>query len=224
MNTNNLSVYKSNDLIDASYQLNAQAQKLVLSCLAKLDSRDEISKEITMSAREFSELMGIDLKNAHRELYKAADCLFDAEIILRTGDNVSRLRWVQKAVEKHAGDGAITLFWADDVLQYISQLKERFTGYKLRNIALLQSAHSIRIYELLMKWKSTGDCTITLVDFKYCLGISDKYLLYKDLNKWVIKPALRELNERSDLKVTVEQVKQGRKVIGLVFSFKQGVK
>ena len=75
-----------------------------------------------------------------------------------------------------------------------------------------------------MKWKSTGDCTITLVDFKYCLGISDKYLLYKDLNKWVIKPALRELNERSDLNVTVEQVKQGRKVIGLVFSFKQGVK
>ncbi|UTZ44718.1 replication initiation protein [Vibrio campbellii] len=62
---------------------------------------------------------------------------------------------------------------------------------------------------------------MTLVDFKYCLGISDKYLLYKDLNKWVIKPALRELNERSDLNVTVEQ---GRKVIGLVFSFKQGVK
>ena len=218
---NNLSVYKSNDLIDASYQLNTQAQKLVLACLAKLDSRDEISKEMSITAREFSDLMGIEPKNAHRDLYKAADSLFDAEITLRHDGKVSRLRWVQKSVEKHEGDGAVTLVWADDVVQYISQLKERFTGYKLRNISLLQSSHSIRMYELLMKWKNTGDRTITLSDFKYALGLSDKYALYKDLNKWVIKPALKELNERSDLTITFEPIKKGRKVTGLAFSFEQ---
>lgn len=217
----NLSVYKSNDLIDASYQLNAQAQKLVLACLAKLDSRDVISKEMSITAREFSELMGIPSKNAHRDLYKAADSLFDAEITLRVDGKSSRLRWVQKSVEKHDGDGAITLVWADDVVQYISQLQERFTGYKLRNISLLQSSHSIRMYELLMKWKKTGDRSITLDDFKSALGISDKYPQFKDLNKRVIKPALKELNERSDLKVSLEPIKKGRKITGLAFNFKQ---
>tara|TARA_B110000008_G_C16743937_1_gene473828 strand:+ start:92 stop:775 length:684 start_codon:yes stop_codon:yes gene_type:complete len=218
---NNLSVYKSNDLIDASYQLSTQAQKLILACLAKIDSRSEICKEMSISANEFSELMGIPLKNAHRDLYKAADSLFDAEITLRIDGNVSRLRWVQESVEIHQGEGAITLIWSDKVVAYISQLQSRFTGYKLKNISLLQSSHSIRIYELLMRFKSTGDRSIELDDFKLALGIVDKYALYKDLNKWVIKPALKELNERSDLTVSFETIKKGRRVTGFVFSFKQ---
>jgi hypothetical protein len=82
---NNLSVTKSNSLIDASYKLNAQAQKLVLACLGKIDSRPDKSptKEVTITASEFSELMGIDMKNAHRELYKAAEALFKCSIILK---------------------------------------------------------------------------------------------------------------------------------------------
>lgn len=212
-------IYKSNELIYASYKLSVQSQKLILSCLAKLDYRYEISKEITLSAHEFSELMGIDLKNAHRELYKAADCLFDSKVLLKKDINTYTFRWVQKSVEKHTGNGAVTLRWTDDVMVYISQLKDSFTGYKLRNISQLQSAYSIRIYELLMKWKSTGCFTIMLDDFKYCLGIIDKYSLYKDFNKWVIKPSIRELNKYSDLIVNVDQIKQGRKVTGLVFRF-----
>lgn len=217
----NLSVYKSNSLIDASYQLNAQAQKLVLACLAKLDSRSEIPKEVSITAREFSELMGIVPKNAHRDLYKAADSLFEAEIVLKDGDKVSRLRWVQESVEKHHGEGAVTLVWSDKVVQYISQLQTRFTGYKLRNISLLQSSHSIRIYELLMRFKTTGERSIHVDDFKSALGISDKYPEFKILNRAVIKPALKELNERSDLTISFEPIKKGRKVTGLAFSFKQ---
>ena len=78
----NLSVSKSNNLIDASYKLNVQAQKLVLACLRKIDSRPDksIPKEISLTASEFSNLMGIDIKNAHREFYKAADALFKSSI------------------------------------------------------------------------------------------------------------------------------------------------
>ena len=215
-----LSVYKANDLIDASYRLNTQAQKLILWCLAKLDSRKEIPREVTLSAQEFSELVGVELKNAHRELYKAADRLFDAEISIKEEDTVSRVRWVQKAVTKHGGDGAITLTWSDDVLQYISQLQDRFTGYKVRNIALLNSPHSIRLYEILMKWKTTGERTIYLDDFKIALGIAGKYREFKIFNRDVLKKAVDELNERSDLTVSYEPIKQGRKVTGIAFKFK----
>jgi hypothetical protein len=48
---NNLSVTKSNYLVDASYKLTAQAQKLVLACLAKIDSRKDVPKEITITSQ-----------------------------------------------------------------------------------------------------------------------------------------------------------------------------
>ena len=221
MSMSNLSVYKSNTLVDASYKLNAQAQKLILCCLAKLDSRNEVPKDITLTALEFSKLMGIEPKNAHRELYKAADSLFRSSVILREDDVETEIHWVQKRVTKLKGEGAVTLTWSDDVLKYISQLERLFTGYKIRNISLLQSHHSIRIYELLMKFKTTGERTITLVDFKSSLGITDKYPQFKDLNKRVIKPSIDELNARSDLTVSVEPIRGGRKITGLAFSFKQ---
>jgi plasmid replication initiation protein len=217
-----LAVYKSNNLVDASYKLNAQAQKLVLACLARLDSRDAIPREVTISAGEFAALMGIDVKNSHRELYKAADSLFDAVITIKDKDKTSKIRWVQESAQRH--EGAVTLIWSDKVVQYISQLQDRFTGYKLRNIALLQSSHSIRIYELLMRFKATGERTIYLDDFKRALGIEDKYAQFKDLNKWVIKPSIEELNTKSDLSISVESIKKGRKVTGLAFSFKKVIK
>ena len=215
---NNLSVTKSNTLIDASYRLNTQAQKLILACLGKVDSRGEIPKVITISAQEYSDLMGIP--NAHRELYRAADSLWDAEIIIHEGDLKTRLRWVQKDVQKIKGEGAVTITWSDDVLLYISQLKNRFTTYKLHQIANLKSSHSIRLYELLMKFKSTGERIIYLDDFKSALGIFESYKQFKELHKKVIKPAVYELNQCSDLSIKYETIKKGRSVAALGFTFK----
>lgn len=219
----NLSVTKSNNLIDASYKLNVQAQKLVLACLGKIDSRPDVTpqKEITLTASEFSDLMGIDIKNAHRELYKAADALFKSSLTLHEGDEEIELYWIQEKIKKMKGEGAIRIVWSDRILKYICQLKSRFTTYKLRNIATLQSGHSIRLYELLMRFNATGERVIYLSDFKSALGITDKYPEYKDLNKWVIKPSIDELNQRSDLIIKFDTIKKGRNVAALVFEFRQ---
>ncbi len=100
---NNLSVTKSNDLIDASYQLNVQAQKLVLACLGMVDPRKEIPKEMTITAAQFSDLMGIP--NAHRELYSAVDTLYGASIKLKDGNDDIELRWIQKKSKRIKGAG-----------------------------------------------------------------------------------------------------------------------
>jgi plasmid replication initiation protein len=165
--------------------------------------------------------MGIDIKNAHRELYKAADALFKSSLILHEGDEEIELYWIQEKAKKMKGEGAIRIIWSDRILRYICQLKSRFTTYKLRNIASLQSGHSIRLYELLMKFNATGERVIYLDDFKSALGITDKYPEFKDLNKWVIKPAIEELNQRSDLIIKFDTIKKGRTVAALVFEFKQ---
>ncbi len=72
-----------------------------------------------------------------------------------------------------------------------------------------------------MKFNSTGERVIFLDDFKSALGISDKYKLFKILNRDVIKPAVDELNQRSDLIIKYETIKKGRAVAALSFEFKQ---
>jgi plasmid replication initiation protein len=218
-----LVVTKSNSLIEASYHLSLQAQRLVLACLAKLDSRSEVPKEMTLCASEYAEITGMDIKNAHRELYKAADGLFDAVIILlRPDDNEeTKLRWVQKQVKTLNGEGSVKLIWSDDILDYISQLKGKFTSYNLHHAARLNSAYSIRLYELLMQFKSTGERHICIDELKKILCIADKYRQFKDLNKWVIKAAVDDINSFGALSVSYEVVKAGRTAHSINFSFEK---
>ncbi|MBE8233335.1 MAG: replication initiation protein [Endozoicomonadaceae bacterium] len=215
----NPSITKSNQLIEASYRLSSQAQKLVLACLSKVDSRGVVPKEITITALEYAELMQIP--NAHRELYKAADSLWDAEITVKEDGKNIRLRWIQKDIQIPNGEGAVTIVWTDEVLAFISQLKSRFTTYKLKQVSGLQSGHSIRLYELLMQFKSTGERMIYVDDFKSAMGITGTYEKFKELNKFVIKKAVTEINIRTDLTVNYETIKKGRSVVALSFQFKQ---
>jgi plasmid replication initiation protein len=106
-------------------------------------------------------------------------------------------------------------------MPYLTQLKGQFTYVVVKNVSRLSSAYSIRIYELIQQFRKTGDRTIALDDFRSMLLIEDKYLQYKDLNKLLLKPCIQELNEKSDLSVTVEPIKQSRKVVALRFRFKE---
>lgn len=216
---NNNSVTKSNYLIEASYQLGLQSQKLILACLSKVDPRKDIPKTISISAIEFAEIMNIDKANAYKELYSAADALYSASITFIENDDDVELRWIQKKVKKRKGDGQITLTWSDDVIKYISQLKNRFTSYKIKHIADLQSTYSIRIYELLIRFNDTGIRKVSVEDFRKALCITDKYKTFKILRRDVINPAIKELNKRSNLTIEFETLKKGRSVTALYFTF-----
>lgn len=218
---NNLTVTKSNRLIEASYQLNTNAQKLILCCIAQLDSRPDAitNKEMTITTLEYERLTGIS--NARRDLYKSVDALFRSSVIVKDDqDEEVEVHWIQKKTKKHKGDGSITVVWSEDVLQYLTQLQNRFTSYKLANISELNSAHAIRLYELLMQFKSTGERVIFVDDFKSALGISDKYKEYKILKRDVIKKAINEL-KKSNLDITFTEIKKGRRIEALGFRFKE---
>jgi plasmid replication initiation protein len=216
---NNLCVTKANSLIDARYRLNVQSQKLILACLGMVDPRSEIPKTMTITAIQFSELMGVP--NAHRELYSAVDALYGATIVLKEDNEDIELRWIQKKSKRIKGAGSVTITWSDEVLKYISQLRNNFHSYKLRNITELQSSHSIRLYELLMRFADKNYRVILIDDFRNALGLEAKYPLFKDLHKLVIKPSVDELNQHTDLVVEYDTIKKGRTVTALAFTFKQ---
>jgi plasmid replication initiation protein len=216
----NLTVTKSNALLDASYQLSARAQKLMLCCVAKLNPRDKPQPEMSLTASEYAEIMDIPMANAHRDLHLAADALFDAYISIKEGDTTKRWRWVQEDAIKHTGEGTVTLVWTNYILKHLYGLSRDFKTYHIKHIANLDTGHAIRLYEILVKFEKTGWREMSVEEFKLLMGIPDKYPLYKNLNTWVIKPALEQLNKSSNLTVALKTKKKGRKIVGLRFEFK----
>jgi plasmid replication initiation protein len=216
---NNLTVTKSNNLLDASYRLNAQAQKFLLCCIAKVNPEDRPRKTMTITASQFAELMGIDLKIAYRDLYDAADSLFNSSIILKEDNEDIELVWIQKKAKKIKGEGQVTITWSDDVLKYLTQLSSKFKSYQLRQIANLDSAHAIRLYEILIRFEDTGWREMRVEDFKIAMGVTGKYIQYKELNRRVLSPAIKQINKHSNLTVTLTPKKRGLKIYKLRFDF-----
>jgi plasmid replication initiation protein len=222
-----LIAYKANALTDASYKLSLQEQRFLLVCISRLDSRvgaspPETQKTMTVTSAEFYEAFpDIGRQNAETNLKEAVDRLWDRSVIIRTEGKREEFRWVQYRAQYLTGEARVEITFSDAIMPYLTQLQGQFTKVIVKNMSSLSSVYSIRIYELLQRFRSTGDRTISLDDFRSMLGLEGKYQTFKSLNQLLLKPAIAELNEKSDLAVTVETVKKGRTVVALRFRFKE---
>ncbi|CDG88763.1 replication initiation protein [Xenorhabdus bovienii] len=218
-----LVAYKSNALIEASYKLTLQEQRVLLMCIGKLNPQDEVpEKTFKLTANEFYlAFPDMGRENAERRLQEAIDRLWDRTILITRKDEKREIRWVQEKAKYFSGEGTSEIVFADSIMPYLTQLKGQFTKIAIKNVAALKRTYSIRIYELLQQFKQTGDRVIFLEDFRSMLGLEDKYKTFKSLNQLVLIPAIKELNEKSDLIVSVDTVKKGRTVIALHFRFKE---
>ncbi|MNI02002.1 Replication initiation protein [compost metagenome] len=218
-----LIAYKSNALVEASYKLTLQEQRFLLVCIGKFNPQEENpEKTLTITAAEFYECFpDMGRKHAEEKLKEAIDRLWERSIIIKDNKIREEFRWVQYRAQYLTGEAKVTITFSDAIMPYLTQLKGQFTRIVVKNVSSLSSAYSIRIYELLQQFRATGDRMIRLDDFRSMLGLDDKYPDFKILNRSLLKPAIKELNEKSDLSVVVDPVKQGRKVVALHFQFKE---
>jgi len=91
----------------------------------------------------------------------------------------------------------------------------------LKVIKGMQSKHSIALYEFISDYLKTGKKRVYLDDFKVLMGIDPQsgYKRFCDLNTRVISPAVKEINEKSSIALSVEPIYRGRKVSALQFRF-----
>ncbi|ENV70787.1 RepB family plasmid replication initiator protein [Acinetobacter towneri] len=108
----------------------------------------------------------------------------------------------------------------ENMIPYISQLKQQFTKLNLTDVMGFGSFYSYRIYLMMMQFKETEFCKIHLDDLRNALDLNDKYPLAADLKRWVIDTAVDEINEKSPYSVKYELIKTGRKFTHLELKFK----
>jgi len=219
----NIIAYKSNSLIEASYKLSLQEQRLLLVCISKINSSEtNQNKTFQITSQEFfNAFPDMGRENSERDLISAIEKLWDRSITIQHDDIKEEFRWIQYKAQYLKGAGKAKITFSNAITPYLSQLKGQFTKIIVKNISKLSSSYSIRIYELLQQFKTTGHRRISLDRFRSILDIQDKYKTFKSLNQLLLKPSIQELNEKSDITVKVTTIKNGRCVVGLDFSFTQ---
>ena len=217
-------VVKSNQVIEASYQLSAIEQRIVLAAISRIPKNQPITDDelYPVSVSEL-QLLGVHEKTAYRDLKEGINRLYERSINLSIEDKSIKMRWVQE-IQFLDSQSIIGIRFSKPILPFISNLSREFTKYALSDIAGINSAYAIRIYELLVQYRQIGKREISVDSLRTMLELGKKYPLFADFKKRVIDTAVDQINEYSPLKVTYEQKKTGRKVTHILFSFKEKTK
>jgi hypothetical protein len=81
MDKKNLTVYKANEVIEAGYRLTLNEQRVVLACIAQVQSTEALltTDRFELSAKDFAELFSVTEKRAYLALVEVAESLFRNE-------------------------------------------------------------------------------------------------------------------------------------------------
>ena len=213
-------VTKHNHLVEASYRLSLVGQRVFLLALAKINPLEPLKTNYEITADEYSKLYGISSKLAYRDLNDGLNELYDADI--RLNDLQLRILTRRRLIDEakyHDGEGKISLSFPKKLHPFLCDLKSEYTSYRIGQVSHLKSNYSIRLFELILQFKRTGEREITLKKLRTWFRIEEKYKNFRDVIKRIIKPSLKELNDKTTFKIEYKSIKKGRNVCSILFTF-----
>lgn len=220
-------IYKSDMLIESSYSLSINAQRLLYLTAKKLKPV-YISKNIKPSqlnsylvnktfnsiriyVSEFKREFNLKTNSLYETLQKVTEELFNAKIRYIEGETIVEKRWVITAKYNKEGCFVEISLHPDlilDLLIFRNRYNKLHSGMKN-----LKTTEQIRTYEILKRYLGVGKRYMTYDEFRWKLDIEDGlYDEYAKFKQRKLKPIMEAINKHTDIKVELEEVRFGRKV------------
>ena len=222
-------IVKDNALINASYNLDLVEQRLIL--LAIMEARESgkginANDPLTVHAESYINQFSVHRNTAYQALKDACKDLFARQFSYQEqrpkGIANITSRWVSQ-IAYIDNSASVELIFSPAIIPLITRLEKHFTSYEMKQISYLSTGYAVRLYEILIAWRSTGKTpVIELIDFRKQIGVLDtEYNRMHDFKKRVLDPSIKQIKEHTDITVEVEQHKTGRSITGFSFRLKQ---
>jgi plasmid replication initiation protein len=217
-------VVKDNALIDASFNLSLVEQRLMLLAIVEAREIQDLTPDtpIEIKASSYREQYNTDSSEAYKQLSEATKQLFNRQFSYidkyKSDDAITVSRWLNEATYIN-NKGTVVIYLNRNVISMISRLEANFTKYLLEQVSDFKSQYSIRLYELLIKYKDVGNSKkYTIEEIRSLLGIGvNEYKVLADFKKRVLDLAVKEINDKTDTTIKYEQFKEGRTISHILF-------
>ena len=217
-------VVKDNSLIDASFNLSLVEQRLMLLAIVEARELDKLTPDtpIEVKATAYRDQYKTDESNAYSQLADATKQLFNRQFSYidkyKGEDCITVARWVNRA--SYLNDrGTVVLYMSSEVISMISRLQANFTQYLLEQVSDFKSKYSIRLYELLIKYRDIGvSKKFEIGELRSKLGLEDnEYKLNAVFKRDVLDKAIKEISDKTDIQIKYDQFKEGRAISHILF-------
>jgi plasmid replication initiation protein len=217
LNSANFGTYNLND-----YQVFLQLISMIggVDETGKYLQPQELQREYTLTAKEFSQQFGVELDGAYTTLKRVAKKLTETSITLEKPElfETWHIALCAEAKYNHK-QGSLTIEFTPNIMPYLAQVKQKFILYNLKEIANFGSLYSTRLYELIQEFKDTGYIIKSVAQLRETFAVGKKYAAYKDFKLKTFAHAVEEINSQYEMNLRFEELKEGRKVVAIRFEF-----
>ena len=221
-----LTVVKHNYLVDSAYSMGVFEQRVLLTCISRIDSTKSIDENrvFTIVVNDILDLVDISKESAYQKLKNACETLATNRTTVELPGETIKLNWMS-TVRYVEGKGMAELRFTPEIVPYLTQIKQNFTQYKLDSVSKFKSSYSFRLYELINRWGGK-EYVVPVLWLRERLLLTYKYDRMVHFKTNVIDIAVKEINELSDMNVKYEQIKRGREIVAFrfIYSRKRGNK
>jgi plasmid replication initiation protein len=212
-----LKVVKSNELIQKTrYTLSAQEQKVLLYTISKIKPNDT-TQEFSFNIKALCEICGIGFYSKNYNNFKdTIKKLADKSFWIKQGDKQVLCRWYNKVVVNEK-DLTVYLRLDDNIMPYLTALRENYTSYILENVLVMESKYSIRLYEILKSYAGLKEYSVLVDTLKDKLQCAE-YPVYNNFKVRVLDTAINEINNFTDIRVSYTPIRENRRIVALNFN------
>lgn len=215
-----MEVYKRDDMVQhARFTLSVQEQKTVLYAISKIKPKDTYLNEYTFDIKDFYRLCGIEDQSytrLKRMLTKLKTKVWWLQ--LDSGEE-SAVSWFD-VIRINKNSGKVTIAFHRDMMPFLLQLAEQdafYTSYNLQYVLPMSSQYSPRLYELLKSYqKNNREWFFEIEELKRLLDCQN-YKNFYDIKRFVLNPAIEEVNKYTDINIAYDTEKEGRKITRVIF-------
>lgn len=224
-------VAKSNLLVQKSrYELSVSEQRAICYICSLIKPQtvegtmSPFKLEYEFDILRYAKICGISADNGR--IYEETKALLKGLItkviwITLPDGSETTVNWVNKVwTNKRSGKAKIRI--DEDMAPYLFNLREKFVAYGLQNILAMKSQYSIRLFEIFKSYAFQKSKIFDIDELKKLLMVQSikSYTNFKDFRKYVLEIAINEINNLTDIKISYEPIRHGRKVVKLKFNIK----
>lgn len=219
-------VIQDNELIESPRNLTLQEQKLFLFIISKISNLEIDERTICrIKVDEFAKAIEVnhssdpyrDIRKIVKNLQQRVVTLYSIKNGHETITDMTIVTYAKYAINEGYAEIQIN----PKLFPYLIGLQNRFTQYELSNISSLSSSYAIRIYEMLKQYEMIGKRAFSIDDIRKKLKIDDDmYKKFSDFRIRVIEIATREINQKTDIKVSYKFKKTGRQITDIYFTIR----
>ena len=170
---------------------------------------------IHISAAEFASACNIDITTAYTALERATDRIFNRffSYVSSGDDKRVKVRWIYKSAY---GTGGADIYFTDDVLLLLRTFDavNPYTKYKKETVLKLKKEYSLDIYHLAKKAQNLGSFDFLIEEQMEELSLPPSYVNLSNFKSRVLEPSVNEINTQTDVTLSYESIKNGKKIIG----------